>query len=206
MSRPVIDRSSASLRADIASRAARIIAEGHVHDFAQAKRKAARQLGITDGRSLPSNQAISDALTEYRAVYQPDYPGLLADYRRKAIYLMRFFANYRPYLTGSVLNGSAGPHSNINLLLYHDDPKTLEIFLIDRKIDYQYKESAGVPHVPGYPTLSFWYDDTPVLLHVRPLAAERNGSHREERASLVEMEKMLDDAGPDMAAGHGGKD
>lgn len=169
-----------------------MLAEGHVHDFAQAKRKAARQLGVTEGRSLPSNQEISDALAEYRAVYQPDHPDLLMQYRQKAAFLMRFFADYRPYLTGSVLSGTAGPNSNINLLLYHDDPKALEIFLIDRKIDYKYRENSALQHVPGYPTIAFWYDETPVLLHVRPLSAERNAGHREERATLAEVERLLD--------------
>lgn len=192
MNRPASERlSSSTLRAEIASRAARMIAEGLVQDFAQAKRKAARQMGVEDGRALPSNQEISDALAAYRAVYQPDHPELLEHYRKKAAFLMHFFADYRPYLTGSVLAGTAGPNSNINLLLYHDDPKALEIFLIDRKIDYQYKENSAIQHVPGYPTLAFWYDDTSVLLHVRPLSSERNTSHREERATLAEVERLL---------------
>ncbi|MDR3412334.1 MAG: hypothetical protein P4L87_15575 [Formivibrio sp.] len=191
MTRPVIERASTALRAEIAARAARLIAEGHVHDFALAKRKAAHQMGVTEGRALPSNQEVGDALSQYRAVYNPEHPELIHDLRKKAAYLMHFFSAYRPYLTGSVLSGAAGAHSNINLLLYHDDPKAVEFFLLDQKIDYQHNESAGIQQVTGYPTLSFWYDETPVLLHVRPLSAERNASHREERATLTEVEHLL---------------
>lgn len=194
MARPGSERSSTALRAEIATRAARLIAEGHMNDLAQAKRKAAHQMGVTDGRALPSNQEVEDALSQYRAVYNPEHPELLRDLRRKAAYLMHFFARYRPYLTGSVLSGTAGEHSNINLLLYHDDPKAVEFFLLDQKIDYQHNENAGIQHVAGYPTLSFWYDETPVLLHVRPLSAERNASHREDRATLAEVERLLQPA------------
>lgn len=192
MNRTQHEHASMALRTEIAGRAARLIAEGHVHDFSQAKRKAARQMGVSEKSGLPSNQEISDALMQYRAVFQPDHSKQLADYRHKAADLMRFFARYRPYLTGSVLSGTAGPHSDINLLIYHDDPKSLEIFLIDQKIDYQYKEAPGAPHIADYPNLAFYYDDTPVLLHVRPLSAERSAHNREERASLVEVERMVD--------------
>ncbi len=191
MNRPATDRSSASLRAEIASRAARLMAEGHVNDFAAAKRKAARQLGMDDSRALPSHEDSGEALAQYRAVYQPDHAGLLNDYRRKAARLLDFFAGFRPYLTGSVLTGTAGPHSNINLLVYHDDAKELEIFLIDRGVDYKYRENAGITHAAGFPTLAFWYDNTPVLLQVLPRSAERNSGNREERATLAEVERML---------------
>ncbi len=191
MARPGSERSSAALRAEIATRAARLIAEGHMNDMAQAKRKAAHQLGVTNGRALPSNQEIGDALNHYRAIYNPEHPALLRALRQKAVYLLHFFAAYRPYLTGSVLSGAAGEHSNINLLLYHDDPKAVEFFLLDQQIDYQHNEGAGIQHVADYPTLAFWYDETPVLLHVRPLSAERNAGHREDRATLAEVEHLL---------------
>ena len=192
MNRSQHEHAPTALRSEIANRAARLLAEGHVHDFAQAKRKAARQMGISENSGLPSNQEISAALTQYRAVFQPEHAKLLDDYRQKAAYLMHFFASFRPYLTGSVLSGAAGPHSDINLLLYHDDPKSLEIFLIDRKIDYQHRETPGMPHIAGYPNLAFYYDDTPVLLHLRPLSAERITYNKEERASLIEVERMID--------------
>lgn len=191
MSRPTQDRSSVALRAQIAAHAARLIAEDHIDDFAQAKRKAARQMGVTEGHALPSNQEIEAALSAHRAIYAPEHAQLLHHLRRKAIELMHFFVSYRPYLAGSVLTGVAGEHSNINLILYHDDPKSIEFFLLDRKIDYTHAESGKGQHYPGFPTITFWYDDTSVALHVRPLSAERDGSNREDRASLAEVEKLL---------------
>lgn len=102
---------------------------------------------------------------------------------------MRFLDGFRPKLTGSVLSGVAGPHSNINLILFHDNPKAVEFFLLNQRIDYEQQESPGSPRKADYPTLAFWYDDTPVLLHVRPLSVERG--LREERATLADVERLL---------------
>ena len=104
---------------------------------------------------------------------------------------MRLFDLFTPYLTGSVLSGSAGPHSDINLIVYTDDSKTVELFLIDRQIDYHYHETSGETHLANFPTLAFWFDNTPVKLCVRPKVAERNQPRNEHRASLHELENLL---------------
>ncbi len=188
-------RAAATQRQQIAARAAQLLAEDHISDFAQAKHKAARQLGIHDDRSLPSDQEIEAALASHRAVYDPDHTAVIRAFRHKAASLMRFLDGFRPKLTGSVLSGVAGPHSNINLILFHDNPKAVEFFLLNQKIDYEQQESPGSPRQADYPTLAFWYDDTPVLLHVRPLSAER--SQREDRATLAGGERLLEQDGSD---------
>ncbi|WP_217807143.1 nucleotidyltransferase domain-containing protein [Andreprevotia lacus] len=173
-----------ALRSEIAHRAARLIAEDHILDFAQAKKKAARQLGVTEGRALPSNQEIEAALESYRAIYQPDHAGHLDRLRGKALILMRLLTEFQPYLTGSVLSGVAGPHSDINLLIYTDDPKAVELFLLNRQIDYQIAEQDPLHRHADYPTLVLWYDDSAVKLHVRPLDAERNNPRRDDRERI----------------------
>lgn len=189
MTRQSHQRTAAAQRQQIAARAAQLLAEDHIGDFTQAKRKAARQLGIHESRSLPSDQEIEAALASHRAVYDPGHTAVVQAFRRKAANLMRFLDGFRPKLTGSVLSGVAGPHSNINLILFHDNPKAVEFFLLNQRIDYEQRESPGSPRQADYPTLAFWYDDTPVLLHVRPLSAER--SLREERATLADVERLL---------------
>ncbi|WP_035058155.1 hypothetical protein [Andreprevotia chitinilytica] len=185
------ERQSSALRAEIAHRAARLIAEDHIFDFAQAKKKAARQLGIADGRALPSNQEIELALESYRSIYQPEHGDHLAQLRAKAVSIMRLLADFQPYLTGSVLSGVAGAHSDINLLLFSDDPKALELFLLNRQIDYQHVEPNPSLRHADYPTLVLWYDDSAVKLHVRPLSAERNNARRDERARLDQLEPLF---------------
>jgi hypothetical protein len=50
---------------------------------------------------------------------------------------MRDLERFNPYLTGSVLTGSAGKYADINIHLYTDDVKGVEMFLIDRDVPYR---------------------------------------------------------------------
>ncbi|STR45098.1 nucleotidyltransferase [Iodobacter fluviatilis] len=189
MSKPhVLDRQSSVLRARIAERAARLIAEDLLHDFALAKKKAARQLGISEGRMMPSNQEIETALANYRAVYHPEHSNHLNNLRQKALKVMRILAHFRPCLTGSVLSGVAGANSDINLIIFLDDPKSAEIFLLNQQIDYDILPPANGRQLADYPSFSFWFDDSPISLHVRPRDAERQ---KEERMRLDELEALL---------------
>lgn len=187
------ERGGASQRAEIAARAAFLIAEEHIDNFSLAKRKAARQLGYPEGGNLPSNEEIEAALNEHRAIYAPEHRDLLRELRQKAVYLLRFFGEFRPYLAGSVLSGVAGEHSDINLILFEDDPKAVELFMLNQQIDFQHREPPPHHRHEDYPTLAFWFAETPVKLHIRPLSAERNTSRREERerANLTELQALL---------------
>ena len=186
------DRHSSSLRAEIAHQAARLIAEDNMYDFALAKKKAARHLGSSDARVLPSNQEIEAALESYRAIYQPQHVDSLHVLRAKAVTMMRLLHQFTPYLTGSVLSGVAGPHSDVNLLIYLDDPKSVEIFLLNQKIEYQHLEPPPTHRHASWPSLAFWYDDTQIKLHVRPRLVERQNQRKEERerARLEEVEAL----------------
>jgi hypothetical protein len=46
-------------------------------------------------------------------------------------------AEFNPYLTGSVLNGTAGRYADINIQLFTDSAKAVELYLIDRQIPYR---------------------------------------------------------------------
>ena len=50
------------VRSRIAHIAARLMAEDGIEDHALAKRKAARQAGLSDSRQLPDNDEINEAL------------------------------------------------------------------------------------------------------------------------------------------------
>ena len=53
---------SSPLRREIAALAARMMAEDGISDFGFAKRKAARQLGVTERDALPNNDEIEAEL------------------------------------------------------------------------------------------------------------------------------------------------
>lgn len=129
---------SPSLRSEIVHAAARLIAEDGL-DYGLAKRKAVRQLGLPDNFPLPGNAEVEDAVRDYQAIYQEDEQAeRIAALRHAAIELMHRLAPFSPYLTGSVLDGTAGRHARIDLLLFPDNAKEVEIFLLDMGISFHH--------------------------------------------------------------------
>ena len=129
------------MRASIAAAAARLMAEDGIDDFALAKRKAARQLGASETESLPRNDEIEAELRAYRALYQADeHPELIDELRRVALDAMQALERFSPYLTGPVLKGIAGPYAEIELQLFPDSTKDVEIFLLDQNIAFTTRE------------------------------------------------------------------
>ena len=132
------DRGRNDERNRIAHLAARLMAEDGIEDYAAAKRKAARQAGIPDTRQLPTNEEIDVALRTHQALYGGDaHIERLRELRSRALEVMRGLKRFNPYLTGSVLTGTAGKYADINLQLYTDDGKDVELFLIDHDIAYR---------------------------------------------------------------------
>jgi len=122
----------------IAAAAARIMAEEGIDDFARAKRKAARRLGAPDSEALPANDEIEAQLREYLALYQAEaHPRRIGELRRAALGAMRALERFSPYLTGPVLAGVAGPYAAIELQLFPESTKDVELFLLDRGITYE---------------------------------------------------------------------
>lgn len=126
------------MRARIAAAAARIMAEDGVEDFALAKRKAVRQLGAEDTQALPKNEEIELELRAYQSLYQSqEQSDRIRFLRRHALQAMRLFEAFRPYLSGAVLKGTAGRYSDIDLQLFTDDTKAVEMFLLNNTISYE---------------------------------------------------------------------
>src|SRR3974390_1223219 len=131
-------RHRTELRMRIAAAAARIMAEEGIDDFARAKRKAARRLGAPDSEALPANDEIEAELREYLALYQAEaHPQRIGALRRAALEAMRALERFSPYLTGPVLSGIAGPYAEIELQLFPESSKEIELFLLDHGIAYE---------------------------------------------------------------------
>jgi hypothetical protein len=130
-----------AMRAHIAAEAARIMAEDGIDDFALAKRKAAKRLGAAQTEALPANEEIEQELRTYRALYQPEeHPQRILELRRIALEAMRALERFSPYLTGPVLAGTAGPYATIELQLFPESVKDVEIHLLDRNVPYETHE------------------------------------------------------------------
>jgi hypothetical protein len=109
-------------RRRLAHEAARLMAEGGIRDYHQAKLKAAERLGIHDDASLPRNREIEDALREYQRLFQGDMQA--SDLRRRreaALRALEFFGEFDARLIGPVLEGTADRHTPVALQLYTDD-------------------------------------------------------------------------------------
>ena len=122
-------------RRHLAHEAARMMAEGGIRDYHQAKLKAAERLGIHDDASLPRNREIEDALREYQRLFQGDsQAAVLRERREAALRALEFFARFEPRLVGPVLDGTADGNSPVALHLYTDDAKQVPQFLEDNGI------------------------------------------------------------------------
>jgi hypothetical protein len=125
------------MRLRIAAAAARLMAEDGIDDYALAKRKAAKQLGADDTQSLPGNEEIEAELRAYQSLYQgEEQRERIRELRTKALEAMRMLAEFRPYLAGAVLKGTAGRYGEIDLQLFTDDSKAVELALLNRSIPY----------------------------------------------------------------------
>lgn len=188
------------MRARIAAAAARLMAEDGIDNFALAKRKAARQLGATDTEALPRNDEIEAELRAYRALYQPEeHASRIAELRRTALDAMRVLERFSPYLTGPVLKGTAGPYAEIELQLFPESAKDVEIFLLERRLAFSTHEgrrfSGDRAHAMS--VFSLEWRETPLKLAVFDPRDERvalktsQAGRVMERAGIAEVEALL---------------
>jgi hypothetical protein len=129
------------LRERIAHQAARLMAEDGIVDYALAKRKAARQSGAADLRELPTNEEVEQALRAYQELYQEEEQhAVLTHLRKQALVIMQLLKSFNPHLTGPVLSGTAGRHTDVSLQLFVDSIKDVELFFLNRQIPYRRAE------------------------------------------------------------------
>jgi len=189
------------MRARIAAAAARLMAEDGIDDFALAKRKAARQLGASDTQSLPANEEIEVELRAYQSLYQGDEQReRIRELREVALDAMQSLAAFRPYLSGPVLRGTAGRYADIDLQLFTDDNKSVELFLLNRNVPYDVDEvryySGDEPR--AVPVLRLEWQGVPVNVAVYASKDERTAlkatpsGRPMERAGIPAVSALLE--------------
>jgi hypothetical protein len=186
-------------RENLAYLAARIMAEDGTLDFETAKRKAARQAGAPGTQQLPDNREIEAALRSWQALYRRDtQEALLRHLRTVAVKAMTLLEPFNPWLTGSVLSGTAGPHSDVNLQLFSDQGKELELYLLNRQVAYQAgtKKIRMGDRLLEVPVYSFSVSDTPVNATLFPADVQRIAQKTAdgrvvEKARLAQVKELL---------------
>lgn len=188
------------LRAEIAAAAARMIAEDGA-DYGSAKRKAAKQIlggARANGDFMPDNAQIEDEVRIYNELFFADtQPARLLSLRRLALQLMTELARFHPYLTGAALNGTAGMHSDIHLQLFAESAKEVEIYLINKNIQFEVSESTHFKsRNEPVETLSFMWENEGVHLALYEMddlrgAVKQTGNKRVDRANIGAVQALL---------------
>jgi len=133
---------------EIAALAARWVVEEGL-EYGPAKRRAAKQLGLSGRGALPSNEVLEEAVLDYIEVFCADtQPQELLALRRLALLWMERLTEFRPYLGGAVWHGTATKNSDIYLQLFCDDSKSAEIALIDQRVNYLPRTVTGFTGEP----------------------------------------------------------
>jgi len=131
-------RQTKHIRFQVAHKAAQMMAEEGISDYAFAKRKAAKFFGLMDGDALPSNDEINDAIKEHQAIFfDEEHEASLKILRLEALSLMKKLNAFNPHLTGGVLDGTAGRYPTIHIQIYADSMKEVEFFLLNHNIAYE---------------------------------------------------------------------
>ena len=184
----------AQIRKEIASLAAKLIAEEGA-EYGAAKRRAVKQLlgnQKINGNILPDNAQIEQEVREYQALFFADtQPARLLHLRQLAATLMEELAKFNPYIMGAVYNGTAGEHSDIYLQLYTDNSKDVAIFLLNLGIDYEVSEHAG-KRGEALETLSFLYKNEGVHLLVYNMDDLRH-TDKSNRGNLINLQTLIED-------------
>lgn len=191
------DRQRRSLqRSRIAGLAARLMAEDGLTDLALAKRKAARHLGLPEGKEMPDDCEVETELRTYQRLFQQDEQRAAnLHLLRTAVRVMEAMQRFNPYLSGPVLEGTAGRHTEIDIQLFPDSAKDVEIFLLNQRIAFRH----SLPRTDRAEAVLTLVSDSAVTnLVIYPLDDERvsfktrDGRVR-ERARLDVVNKLLTD-------------
>lgn len=189
------------IRTEVAQVAARLMAEEGIHDFGEAKARAAANLGVRGRSSLPRNDEIEAELRSYQALFQADeHPRWLARKRRIALQIMQLLEDFQPRLAGAVLRGTAARDTEISLHLFVDPPERVATFLYDRHIPWRldgWEARFGGNRVFELPMYRINPEGQPVRLIVFPEGAPREAPRSPvdgrpmARAAAAEVAELL---------------
>jgi hypothetical protein len=132
-----------SVKEEIAATAARLVVEEGL-EYGPAKRRAAKQLGLSGRAALPDNEQMERAVEEYIAMFCAEsQPAELRVLRELALGWLERLKQFRPHLGGAVWRGTATRHSDIYIQLFCDDSKSAEIALIDMGVRFDVSAVTG---------------------------------------------------------------
>ncbi|MGP1666669.1 MAG: hypothetical protein ACTS5I_12310 [Rhodanobacter sp.] len=128
-------------------------------------------LGLPETSQMPDNGEIEAELRTYqRLFHDEEHNKRIAHLRQKAVELMIIVQQFKPYLTGSVLDGTAGRYAEIDIQLFADSAKDVEIFLLNQSIEFAHSTPRSDR---AEAVLTINVDDTVANLVIYPPHEER---------------------------------
>jgi hypothetical protein len=188
-------------RLEVAAEAARILATEGQNNYHAAKKKAAERIGVSARLALPSNLEVKDALRTYQALYGGvTHQQNIARWRLIAMQAMRLLVDFEPRLVGSVLDGTASPHSRIALHTFADSVESLVLFLREEGIEFV-QEQRQIRWFNGehrtVPIVVVELDDAEIEMtvfepvHLRQSPPSPIDGRPQRRATLAEVELLV---------------
>lgn len=186
-------------RKQVAIEAAKLLYSHEVKEYKEAKEVAAANLG---NNRMPSNFEVAielDRLVEDRE--GSERLSMLIDMRFKALEIMKKIREYNPILIGSVWRGTSRKGSDIDIIVYHNNPKDILNKLLDYQIIQVEEKSFILKGLPRTSThIELITDKFKVEIIVRP---PRDIEHyKDERCeiygdlkrglNLQELERLID--------------
>jgi len=192
-------------RQRVAAGAARLIARLGLQDYREAKQRAARELGIADEASLPSDALVREQLVEYQRLFRGDAQAqALRERREAALEAMEFFEPFQPRLVGSVLDGTADAGAPVTLQLFAEDPDAIARFLLDADMPTRTQVDRKLSVEPGrtqsFSAWRFKARDLDFEVMALPLALLRQPPLGEDgkpmsRANATALKNLLENDG-----------
>jgi hypothetical protein len=197
------------LRYAIAFEAARLMYQRVESEYYTAKRKAAKRLcrhGLRP-EDLPSNAEIRDLIQTFARLHEGDRrTAHLRAMRLEALKLMRLLRLFKPRLIGSVMTGHVRQGSDIDIHVFSDSTAAVTGVLeaegyqfdVERKQVVKHDEARVFTHVHVYDRFNFELTVYPEDKAHYVFRSSITGKAI-ERASIRELEEMLNREYPDLA-------
>ncbi len=138
------------VRRQITLRAAQLMYDRSETEYFNAKRKAAREIGLDPGfrpRDLPTNAEIRDEIQKLADLYEGDKRReTLREMRLDALRLMRRLARFEPRLIGSVWTGHIRKGSDIDIHVFTDHLSGLTGVLQEYGVPYDVERKRIIKH------------------------------------------------------------
>lgn len=199
------------LRRQIAWEAARLMYDRQESEYYRAKMKAARRIcqGWVKPADLPSNGEIRDEIQALARLHEGERQReKLYDMRIEALRVMKILARFRPRLIGSVLTGHVRQGSDIDIHLFSDSISSVCLALDDESLIYDVQrkrvrkggEERLFTHIhvkDRFPVeLTIYAADQAHIITKSSVTGKPM-----ERASIAELEQLLEREYPDRDIG-----